>query len=452
MDHILGKLEYNYLLRYEIIPKLSFKNFSLKRLPKWCNSNLEIADLYLKFKLHKHLNGELHYDNFPPYEQEEIKSGNEFKVIAARTKTNPIDKQNIKFNYDTLDSNFQIYKKIDVHNFSFFPEILSENTILISKTITNPNKNYKQDLLELFAYICLLQKPITKIGIFYLLQNDYISFDISSYSFQKLNIYIRNHLKWVNWSEKELSINKEIFDKVGETLCYCDNLYNKLKTYLERTGNKPVQVTLPINDGSIIEKNKEIREYIMEKEMKVYVHSPYYINLCKGLGTFSLKTQLRNAYLIGGKGVVVHVGKYSNKVDIHDELITMKNNILQVLNSTTKDCPLLLETPAGQGNESLVNIEEFVSFYENIKDERFKICVDTCHVFAAGYDPLEYLMRWCKKFDPNTIGLVHMNDSKHKRYSRKDRHEIVGKGYIGDRLYAVVDFCVNHGIDMVMEY
>ena len=77
--------------------------------------------------------------------------------------------------------------------------------------------------------------------------------------------------------------------------------------------------------------------------------------------------------------------------------------------------------------------------------------MDTCHVFASGYDPLEYLERWSEKHGAKSIGLIHLNDSKTPRNSHVDRHAYPGLGYIGDRVFLAVEWGHHHNIDMVLE-
>jgi len=99
----------------------------------------------------------------------------------------------------------------------------------------------------------------------------------------------------------------------------------------------------------------------------------------------------------------------------------------------------------------LSKVDDFINFCLRFKDnKRFGIVIDTGHVYASGYDPLEYL----EKIVENglTIDLVHMNDSAKEKGSRVDRHAGIGSGLIGlERLEECIKFCVNHGIDMVNE-
>ena len=88
----------------------------------------------------------------------------------------------------------------------------------------------------------------------------------------------------------------------------------------------------------------------------------------------------------------------------------------------------------------------------NLKVEPIRICVDTCHVFASGYDdPLEYI-QYIQKIDKNLLKLVHYNDSKTSCGSCLDRHELIGNGHIGfEKMKKIAEYCHSHKISMVYE-
>jgi len=206
------------------------------------------------------------------------------------------------------------------------------------------------------------------------------------------------------------------------------------------------------------------RHVIGANNIRFYTHAAYIINLSKPTTRtnpnsdkwiMSLLTKdLLNTSSIGGKGVVVHVGK-SLKMSISEATNKMEHYIRMALVYATEQCPLLLETAAGQGTELCTTIEGLSLLYGRFSEDEqrsFKICVDTCHVFSAGYDPLDFLIRW-DRLHPNSIGLVHFNDSDREKGSRVDRHSHYLKGgYIGfDRLMEVARWCFDHNIDMVTE-
>ncbi len=98
---------------------------------------------------------------------------------------------------------------------------------------------------------------------------------------------------------------------------------------------------------------------------------------------------------------------------------------------------LVLETTAGQGSNVGYKFEHLAYIIKNTKSLDLKVCLDTCHIFAAGYD-IRTKEKWnktLKEFSDiigiDKLALFHLNDSKNELGSRKDRHENIGKGKIG---------------------
>ncbi|EOB11857.1 endonuclease 4 [Nosema bombycis CQ1] len=136
--------------------------------------------------------------------------------------------------------------------------------------------------------------------------------------------------------------------------------------------------------------------------------------------------------------------------------------IAEYLNKAIEEVPgviILLENMAGQGNVVCSKFEEISTIISKIKDKtRIGVCLDTCHMFGAGYDirTKEKFENVMKDFD-KVIGLkylkaVHLNDSKMPLGSKKDRHECIGQGFIGIEAF---EFIMNNeifdDIPMVLE-
>ena len=190
-------------------------------------------------------------------------------------------------------------------------------------------------------------------------------------------------------------------------------------------------------------------EAVAATNSRLYVHAPYTINLCRmDNGVNCLLQQLRMAAAIGCRGVVVHVGK---AVGLPDAMANMRANVVAAAAGATSECPLLIETPAGQGTETLTDRDEFLAFVvETTLGAPFPtvaICVDTCHVFACGHDPADFVAR---ARATGLLRLVHFNDSAGAFGSRVDRHAEIGAGLIGaDRMRELA--VLSTGIDMVIE-
>jgi deoxyribonuclease-4 len=192
---------------------------------------------------------------------------------------------------------------------------------------------------------------------------------------------------------------------------------------------------------------------VQERAIKLYVHSQYLINLSAvaedAWNVELLRKNLQAAVAIGARGVVVHVGKALKGLPT-TAVETMRTAITSLLSSATTECPLLLETPAGQGTEVLTEAAAFMDFVEGFADPRLRACVDTCHVFACGHNPLEYIRTFTER--PNLLKLIHYNDSAAPCGSCVDRHAYMGTGQIGmDAMRGIADLCTAHKLPMVIE-
>ena len=194
-----------------------------------------------------------------------------------------------------------------------------------------------------------------------------------------------------------------------------------------------------------------IKKHCENNLSKIVVHSPYILNFAKKFNEKSneiqrLLLELRIAHEIGAIGCVIHVGK-SLDLDINEATLNMYLSIKYVLNKIREEklnTILILETAAGQGTEMFVTednaLDEFANFYHRFsKDDKkiFKLCVDTCHIFSAGFDISSkkkvryFFILFDKMIGLEHLALIHFNDSKTKYNSHVDRHERIGKGNIG---------------------
>lgn len=212
----------------------------------------------------------------------------------------------------------------------------------------------------------------------------------------------------------------------------------------------PITAKVNITDAELAKG----RKMVDQTGATVFVHAPYIINLSieedkDNWQHTLLQKNLNYTNTFGGKGVVVHVGKYK-KEQPSVAIERMRKAILAVLASATEQCPLLLETPAGQGTELLTDMKEFLDFVESFNDPRLQMCLDTCHVFAAGHKPLDYLKAALAR--KHLLKLVHFNDSLDVCGSCKDRHAPIGGGKIGfEGMKELAQLCAAHQIPMVIE-
>ncbi|MDH3591727.1 MAG: deoxyribonuclease IV, partial [Planctomycetota bacterium] len=119
-------------------------------------------------------------------------------------------------------------------------------------------------------------------------------------------------------------------------------------------------------------------------------------------------------------------------------LVAIADSLRDALRTTRgKRVTILLENTAGQGTNLGFRFEHLATLLRNVRSKRLGVCIDTCHLFASGYD-----VRSGKAYEAvmaeldETVGIervraLHLNDSKHPLGSRRDRHEHIGAGEIG---------------------
>jgi deoxyribonuclease IV len=148
---------------------------------------------------------------------------------------------------------------------------------------------------------------------------------------------------------------------------------------------------------------------------------------------------LKRGLEIGARGVVVHTGSCVAEGAVDAAMRQVRNGLLPILDALDDDAPmLLLEPTAGQGRSLCAGVDELEPYLDALDGHpKVGVCLDTCHVFAAGA-PLdrpggmtETLDRLVERAGHGRLRLVHANDSKDVRGAFKDRHERVGAGHIG---------------------
>ncbi len=184
-----------------------------------------------------------------------------------------------------------------------------------------------------------------------------------------------------------------------------------------------------------------LRDFLAEHHFApIIAHAPYTLNPCAAkpeIQAFALQTMrddLARMEYLPGNYYNFHPGSHVGQgVQIGIRKITeVLNQVLWQEQRTT----VLLETMAGKGTEVGRNFEELRAILDGVElSEKIGVCLDTCHVFDAGYDIVHGLDDVLEQFD-RIIGLqrlraVHLNDSKNPVGSHKDRHEVIGGGYIG---------------------
>lgn len=183
---------------------------------------------------------------------------------------------------------------------------------------------------------------------------------------------------------------------------------------------------------------------------KILAHAPYTLNACSAdekvreFAFMTMEDDLKRMEYLPNNLYNFHPGSHVGQgTEKGIELIAnMLNSLLKEEQTTT----VLLETMAGKGTEVGKSFEEIQSIIEKVNlSHKIGVCLDTCHVYDAGYDIVNDIDNVIYEFD-KIIGLdklkaIHLNDSKNPFNSHKDRHEKIGEGYIG--LEAIIRI-INH--------
>lgn len=217
-------------------------------------------------------------------------------------------------------------------------------------------------------------------------------------------------------------------------------------------------------------KAKEIKPEDVEKFLeiakeqhfgKIVAHAPYTMNACaakediRELAHTMFTDDLKRMEYTPGNYYNFHPGSHVGQgtetgITLIAELL---NQVLYPEQTTT----VLLETMAGKGSEVGRNFEELQAIIERVDlKEKIGVCLDTCHVWEAGYDIVEHLDEVLKEFD-RIIGLerlkaIHLNDSMNPLGSHKDRHARLGEGQIGsEALQRIVCHEKLQGLPFILE-
>lgn len=184
-------------------------------------------------------------------------------------------------------------------------------------------------------------------------------------------------------------------------------------------------------------------------DKKIVAHAPYTLNPCSDnpntieFAELVFRDDLQRMELIPNNYYNFHPGSHVGQgVDKAIELISdILNRVLTSQISTT----VLLETMSGKGSEVGSKFEELRAIIDRVElSEKLGVCLDTCHVFSAGYDIVNNLEGVLEEFDKiiglNRLKAIHLNDSMMPFASNKDRHEKIGNGSIGaDALIRVIN-------------
>ena len=187
---------------------------------------------------------------------------------------------------------------------------------------------------------------------------------------------------------------------------------------------------------------QEAHEFMVQNGIEEFVvHAPYIINLANTVNPATyeiavefLAKEIDRATAMGSQTIVLHPGSHVGE-GVDKGIASIVKGLNEVLTADTA-CHIALETMAGKGSEVGRSFEELREILDRVElSDKMGVCMDTCHVWDAGYDIVNDLDGVLAEFD-RVVGLerlkaVHLNDSMNVRGAGKDRHARIGEGEIG---------------------
>jgi len=168
------------------------------------------------------------------------------------------------------------------------------------------------------------------------------------------------------------------------------------------------------------EQEQKDRKKIIEKNLNyekqnAFVHAPYNLNLCDNKKYIyeAMIMYMKDCDSYGLKGVVFHVG---HNEDPPEGMKNLRKNMNKLFEKYDGRCITMIESPCGDKNSLLSNPYDLVNFVNEYP--QLKICVDTCHVFVAGYMPVDYITT----IGVDKVSLIHFNGSRKLMGSKADGH------------------------------
>ena len=175
----------------------------------------------------------------------------------------------------------------------------------------------------------------------------------------------------------------------------------------------------------------------------------------RDFGKRTIAEDLQRMQQLGASGLVVHSGAHTG-AGKEAGLARLIASLEVLLPQAAPGTRILLETMSGSGSElgsTLEELQQVFTYFDH--SPALGVCLDTCHLFAAGYDIRDWpaFKAQFETFLPwSVVGCIHMNDSKTAFSSHKDRHEKLGQGSIGwDAFKAIVQMEAETQLPIIME-
>lgn len=226
--------------------------------------------------------------------------------------------------------------------------------------------------------------------------------------------------------------------------------------YLDATGATAVQVFVSNPRGWALSAGDPAQDEafvagIAERGIPAFVHASLLVNLGSPTpatvshSAATLAHGLQRGAAIGARGVVFHAGSAVDEAHVSAALRQIRRELLPLLDAAAEigGPKLLVEPSAGGGRSLAARVEDLADYLDAVGGHPWLgVCLDTCHAWAAGHDlataggmtaTLETLLA---TVGPDRLALIHANDSRDPCGSRRDRHENIGAGTIGESAFA----------------
>ncbi len=244
--------------------------------------------------------------------------------------------------------------------------------------------------------------------------------------------------------------------KIGAHLSIAGGYNNPLKKIIEMGGNSLQIFSTSPRGWSFASPNpEEITDFIVQKKQlnveAVFFHASYLVNLGNHerggeISVRSLIHELKLAAKMGIRGSIIHLGSFKNhgddsptKITDQENFSVLIKNISEILANTPEDTYFIIENA---GNRKIGRtLEEIGEIITAVNNSRIKVCLDTCHLHAAGYDlsTMDKLNTFLDLFDSliglKKLELLHINDSRDPLGSLRDRHDNIGQGNVGINVF-----------------
>ena len=190
------------------------------------------------------------------------------------------------------------------------------------------------------------------------------------------------------------------------------------------------------------------------KIIPIYAHLPYLVNFASSREDVVSKSMVlyKETDRIYGKsikGIIVHGGQGGLDSNIAQTFSRWEG----ALNNYTSSTTLLIENTAGGNAAPGKNIDDLITLVKKIRylGVNVGVCLDTCHLFAAGYNDMSEVYRKVKG-ELGRVDLIHLNDSKDKLSSSRDRHANINEGEIKIKiLKPIILDAIEDDVDMILE-